>query len=106
MESVAKAPSRLNIAAPYPKAVYLESLMVFFGANFLFHQNVFRRVGSRPQFAAFMVVNAFTSLQVAEISNMTYLRRCATIYNNTKEMEHRAEVNAVVRTRMLNQRLF
>ena len=52
---------RLTIAPEYPKTVYFESLVMFFGANFLFHQNVFRRMGSRPQFAAFMFVNAFAS---------------------------------------------
>jgi len=53
--------SRLTATTPYPKMVYFESLVIFFGANFLFHQNVFRKVGSRPQFALFMFVNAFTS---------------------------------------------
>ena len=61
MDSVEGEEGRLRIAPVYPKMVYLESMMVFFGANFLFHQNVFRRVGSRLQFAAFMGINAFTS---------------------------------------------
>ena len=35
--------SRLVQASEYPKIVYLESLLIFFGANFLYHQNVFRQ---------------------------------------------------------------
>ena len=53
--------SRLVDVSPYPRMVYAETLVFFFGANFMFHQNVFRRVGNKPQFAAFMLVNAFTS---------------------------------------------
>ena len=34
--------SRLVYKTEYPKIVYLEGLLFFFGANFLFHQNVFR----------------------------------------------------------------
>ena len=34
--------TRLVYKTEYPKIVYLEGLLFFFGANFLFHQNVFR----------------------------------------------------------------
>ena len=34
--------SRLVHGAEFPKIVYLEGLLFFFGANFLFHQNIFR----------------------------------------------------------------
>ncbi len=45
----------------YPKIVFLETLGIFFGANFIYHQNVFRRTNNRLQFASFLVINAFTS---------------------------------------------
>ena len=88
---------RLNAAPEYPKGVYLTTLMLFFGANFMFHQNVFRRVGSRPQFAAFMFVNAFTSYQLSEMSNIHYTYREAIILNNTQEINHRANINDLLR---------
>jgi len=34
--------SRLVKGAEYPKIVYLEGLLFFFGANFFYHQHVFR----------------------------------------------------------------
>ena len=39
--------SRVVDTPQYPHIVYLETIMVFFGANFMFHQNVFRRSGNR-----------------------------------------------------------
>jgi hypothetical protein len=90
MEQTPANHERMHIANPYPKSVYIQSLAIFFGANYLFHQNVFRRSGSRPQFAAFMLVNVFTSLQIAEACNWGYARRTATIFDNTKEIEHRS----------------
>ena len=96
---------RLNEAPEYPKSVYLSSLLLFFGANFMFHQNCFRKTGSRPQFAAFMFVNAFTSYQVSEMSNMGYLYREAIVFNNTREMNHRTEMNDLIRAKMLGVRM-
>ena len=40
--------SRLVPLTEYPVMAYAEALVFFFGANFIFHQNVFRRVNSRP----------------------------------------------------------
>ena len=97
---------RLTIAPEHPKSVYFEAAVLFFGANFLFHQNVFRRVGSRQQFAAFMLVNAFASYQIAECSNITYLRRQAILLNNTREIEHRSKVNELIRSKLINARIF
>lgn len=39
--------SRIVRGIEYPKIVYLESLLFFFGANFLFHQHVFRASQNR-----------------------------------------------------------
>ena len=61
--------SRVVACPKYPPIIYLESALIFFGANFLFHQNVFRRSGNRAQFAAFMAVNAFTAYNIAESMN-------------------------------------
>ena len=69
--------------------------------NYLFHHKVFRRNGSRPQFAAFMLVNAFTSWQLAECANMASLVRYSYVLENTKEMEHRALMTQRLRQKML-----
>lgn len=69
----------------YPKIVYLEGLILFFGANFLYHQNVFRANHNKPQFAAFLLANMFTSFQLSEATNFQCARYYAAIYNNTKE---------------------
>ena len=53
--------SRLRLTHDYPNIVYVEALMMFFGANFIYHQNIFRKAGSRPHFFAFMLVNCFIS---------------------------------------------
>ena len=106
MEIAPPSDQRLNIANPYPKLCYVQSLGVFFGANYLFHQHVFRRTGNRSQFAVFMLVNAFTAIQVGEAFNYSYAKRTATIYDNTRELDHRSTVNHLVRTKMLNQRMF
>ena len=94
------ADSRLQRSPEFPTTVYLESLVIFFGANFLFHQQVFRKAGSRPQFAMFMLVNAFTSFQIADAANLASLHRYATIYNNTREIDHRAALNQKLRQKL------
>jgi hypothetical protein len=79
------ADSRLVHNIEYPRMVYLESLLFFFGANFLYHQNVFRHNQARPQFAAFLLVNLFTSFQLAEASNLQATHYYAALYNNIHE---------------------
>ena len=37
----------------------------FFGANYIYHKNVFRANQNKLQFTAFLLVNLFTSTQVA-----------------------------------------
>ena len=92
--------SRLVHDVAYPKVVYLESMLFFFGANYLFHQNVFRASQNRLQFGAFLLVNLFTSYQLAEATNIASLRYYAALYNNTKEYQHRALVNQKLRLRL------
>lgn len=89
----ANSGSRIIKGAEYPKIVYLEGLLFFFGANFLYHQNVFRANQNRLQFAAFLAVNAFTSFQLAEATNVGASRYYAALYNNTQEYQHRAQLN-------------
>jgi hypothetical protein len=84
---------RLVHTAEYPKIVYLESLLIFFGANFLYHQNVFRQNKNRLQFAGFLLANLFTSYQLAEATNIGATRYYAALYNNTLEYQHRAQLN-------------
>eukprot|EP00347_Sterkiella_histriomuscorum_P023913 403332953 len=84
----------------YPKIAYLECLTLFFGANFIYHQNVYRQNWNRPQFAAFLLVNLFTSFQLTEATNMEVARYYASIYNNTLEFQHRAQVNQRLRLKL------
>lgn len=92
--------SRVVECPKYPPIVYLESMMIFLGANFLFHQNVFRRSGNRFQFAAFMLVNGFTSYNISEAMNSQAALYHASAFNNTLELEHRADVNEKLRKKM------
>ena len=92
--------SRIVVTPKYPPIVYLESMLIFFGANFLFHQNVFRRSGNRAQFAAFLAVNAFTSFNIAEAMSDQAHRYHATAFNNTIELEHRTNIQEKLRLKM------
>ena len=62
--------SRIVIGVEFPKIVYLESLLFFFGANYLYHQNIFRANQRKSNFLAFVLVNLFTSYQLAEATNI------------------------------------
>ena len=77
--------TRLVRGVIYPKMVYLEGLILYFGANFIYHQNVFRQNLNKPQFAAFLLVNLFTSYHLTEAVNFDCARYYAAIFNNTKE---------------------
>ena len=92
--------ARLSDNVNYPRMVYAESIVFFFGANFLFHQNVFRRTNSRPHFAVFMLVNAFTSFQLAEATNTGALKYYAAGLNNAVELHHRAQMNEALRKKL------
>lgn len=96
--------SRIVYSTSYPKMVYIESLLIFFGANFLFHQNVFRASQNRLQFLGFLAVNAFTSYQLAETLNHSVIRYYTAGYNNTMEMNHRAELNARLRLKLFGRK--
>ena len=92
--------SRIMACPPYPPIVYLESMLIFFGANFMFHQNVFRRSGNRVQFALFMGINAFTAFNIAECMSQQAARYHASCFNNTLELQHRANVYEKLRLGM------
>lgn len=96
-------PSRIENTPRYPPMVFLESALIFFGANFLFHQNVFRRSGNRPHFAAFMAVNAFTSYNISEAMNPEAHKHHASAFNNTIELEHRTEIQEKLRLNMFKR---
>lgn len=53
--------SRMVQVPAFPNFAYVEILALYLGTNFAFYQQFFRRSGDRKQFAAFMLVNAFTS---------------------------------------------
>mmetsp|Transcript_39666 Transcript_39666/g.60763 ORF Transcript_39666/g.60763 Transcript_39666/m.60763 type:complete len:110 (+) Transcript_39666:7-336(+) len=67
----------------YPSFAYAEMVGVFFGANFMYHFNVFRRNRNPGTFIAFMLVNAFTSYNLVEFANPGVQRFYAAAYNNT-----------------------
>ena len=92
--------SRIVNNVEYPKMVYLEGLIFFFGANFLYHQHVFRANQNRLQFAGFLLVNLFTSYNLAEATNIGVTRYYAALYNNTMEFQHRAQVNQRLRLKL------
>lgn len=53
--------SRMVQVPAYPNFAYVEMLALYLGTNFAFYQQYFRRNGNRKQFAAFMLVNSFTT---------------------------------------------
>ena len=85
--------SRLVEVPEMPKSVYLETLGVFLLGNFIFHRMVFRIKPNNPQFAAFIVVNAFTSFMLSQGLNNGVTARNAAIVNNVKEHEHQLKMN-------------
>lgn len=95
--------SRMVRNVRYPKLAYLECLTLFFGSNFLYHQNVYRQNWNRPQFALFLLVNLFTSYQITEATNIEVSRYYAALYNNTLEFDHRAQITQKLRLRLFNQ---
>ena len=98
--------SRMIYDREYPRTIYAQMLVVFFGANLMYHKHVFRMNGNRPQFFMFMLANAFTSFQIAEMTNLTVLDREAAAFNNTEEMIHRSKINERLRLNMMKTRMF
>lgn len=87
-------------APAYPSSVYLITLGVFSGANMLFHSRVFRRSGNRSQYLAFMLVNGFTSFNIAETLSYGAKAHYATTFNNAQEMDHRLKMNEALRLKI------
>ena len=93
--------SRFADGVAYPQTAYAEMAIVFFGANFLYHRNVFRRDLSKMGFGAFLAINAFTSYMAVEALNPAVARYYAAAYNNTLEYQHRA-----IKSQYLRKKLF
>ena len=81
--------SRLRNAGAFPKVVYMQALLIFFGANIMFHNRVFRFENNRAQFLVFMAVNAATSFSIADAGCYASIHRRSTLLNNTYEVTHR-----------------
>jgi len=64
---------------------------------------VHRSRGSFPHFAAFMLVNAFTSYQLAEMMNMGAVRHYAARFQNLREVQHRNNMNEKLRLKIINR---
>eukprot|EP00351_Strombidinopsis_sp_SopsisLIS2011_P000639 CAMPEP_0116871438 /NCGR_PEP_ID=MMETSP0463-20121206/1803_1 /TAXON_ID=181622 /ORGANISM="Strombidinopsis sp, Strain SopsisLIS2011" /LENGTH=103 /DNA_ID=CAMNT_0004509889 /DNA_START=25 /DNA_END=336 /DNA_ORIENTATION=- len=98
--------SRMIRASEFPSTLYAQTLVYFFGANLMYHKHIFRTTGNRVAFSLFMVANAFTSYQLAECTNLTIIDRDAAAYNNTLEVEHRAQINQKLRLNMMKTPMF
>ena len=95
--------NRMAHAPVYPKMIYFESLFLFMGGNFIYHQRIFRQKQSRFLFSMFMAVNAWTSFQVAECMNSFALDHYAAGLNNHRELEHRQLVTETYRKAVLRK---
>ena len=98
--------SRMIEGTDYPRSIYAQMLVVFFGANLMYHKNIFRMNGNRPQFFMFMLANAFTSYQLAELTSLSVIDRDAAAFNNTLEIQHRAALNERLRLNMMRNKMF
>ena len=92
--------SRFHDNIEYPSLVYIEMTACFFGANFVYHKNIFRRNQNKLSFAAFLLVNAFTSFHICEATNPSVARYYAALYNNKLEYDHRARLNYILRNKL------
>lgn len=81
--------SRLVTLPRYPNFAYVQMLFYYMASNFAFYHFIFRRTGDRRQFAAFMLVNLFTSHELGEATNPSALKHYAGYINNIVEREHR-----------------
>jgi len=95
--------SRLIPTPEFPAHAYIQTLVYFLGANYFYHRGVYRLNGNRSQFLGFMLVNAFTSFQLAQATNTGVLKHYGSMYNNTLELEHRGLLNQKLRERLLRQ---
>jgi hypothetical protein len=77
--------SRIVPLPKYPNSVYFQSAVYYLGTNLGFYHFIFKRTGDRRQFAAFMLVNVFTSLSLAELTSPKSIRHYAAFLNNAQE---------------------
>ena len=96
--------SRIVELPNYPNFAFIETLALYLGTNAAFYNQFFRRNGDRRQFAAFLIVNAFTSFQLVEITNPKVLRHYAGFMNNVAEMEHRRQMTESLRKNLTKKR--
>ena len=89
--------NRMAAAPAYPSMIYFETLFLWMGGNYIYHQRLFRQNGSRFLFTTFMLVNAWASFEVAEALNPYVLRHYAAGLNNSQELEHRRKVTETYR---------
>ena len=83
----------------YPNLCYLQAFVLFVGGNLFYHKHIFKRNGKALNFSAFLLVNVFTSFQVAELTNPFVIKYYAQHHNNVLEAEHRKEMNFLLRNR-------
>lgn len=95
--------SRMVQIQTYPNFAYVEMLTLYLGTNFAFYQQFFRRNGDRKQFAAFMLVNVFTTCQLVEVTNPKVMRHYAGFLNNYQETQHRLKMTENLRQNLLKK---
>ena len=89
--------SRIVPLPLYPSSVYFQTAVYYLATNLGFYHFVFRRTADRRQFAAFMLVNVFTSFNLAELTNPRSIKHYAAFLNNTQELEHRRQLTEKLR---------
>lgn len=94
---------RIVYDCEYPKLPYLESLVFFLGGNLIFHQAVFRHRQNKLQFTGFLLVNLFTSYQLGQACNHGVIKYYAALFNNSKELQHRALITQQLRLKLFKQ---
>ena len=95
--------ARFHDGVSYPTLAYLEMTALFFGGNFVYHKNIFRRNNNKFAFGGFLLINVFTSYAITEATNPNVARYYAAAYNNTLELEHKKTLNAILRKKIFGK---
>ena len=95
--------SRIIKDLNYPKLVFGEALLIFLGANYFFFKNIFKIHNNRVQLISFIFVNAFTSMNMAELIHFGTAKYYAGLYNNWLEVEHRKVMNEQLQNKLVGK---
>ncbi len=76
---------------------------MFLASNYVYHKYVFRANNNKLQFTAFLLVNLYTSNQIAEALTGRAAKHYAREINNHNEYEHRAILQQKLRQSLYNK---